>query len=99
MTRAGAIDGIRAPWYLVETPDGTLGWVFGGVLYPFDRDRPGPAYAEVWSRHLAAPPRSMRAEAPAAEPQNVLTLQTRSGWSDAMSMTKRYLTSLRSIRS
>ena len=40
-------------WYMVNTPDGTLGWVFGGLTAPFDAARRAEIYQRVADERLA----------------------------------------------
>lgn len=48
------VDGAEDRWYQVETPSGATGWVFGGLLFPFDQAHPEQAYREIVERHLAS---------------------------------------------
>jgi type IV pilus assembly protein PilA len=54
--------GTTAPWFRVQTPQGATGWVFGGYLYPHDPAHPLLSYGELWEKHLASLPRSLRSE-------------------------------------
>lgn len=48
------VDGAEDRWYQVETPSGVTGWVFGGLLLPFDQAHPEQAYREIVERHLTS---------------------------------------------
>jgi hypothetical protein len=40
-------------WYMVNAPDGTLGWVFGGLTAPFDAARRAETYQRIADERLA----------------------------------------------
>ncbi len=56
------VDGAEDRWYQVETPSGATGWVFGGLLLPFDQAHPEQAYREIVERHLASEAGTLREE-------------------------------------
>jgi Bacterial SH3 domain len=40
-------------WYMVNAPDGTIGWVFGGLTAPFDAARRAETYQRIADERLA----------------------------------------------
>ena len=50
---ASRLDDREDRWYWVAGPDGINGWVFGGLLEPYDPARPEPAWRRVIERYLA----------------------------------------------
>lgn len=56
------IGGVEDRWYQIQTPDGATGWVFGGLLLPFNQAHPEQAYREIVERHLASEAGMLRDE-------------------------------------
>jgi hypothetical protein len=56
------IGDVEDRWYQVQTADGILGWVFGGLLAPFDPAHPQQAYRVILERHAAAAGAAFRDE-------------------------------------